>query len=238
MAGKNIHGGHRQRLKDRFLRDGASSFEKHQLLELLLFFGIPQKDTNPIAHELINRFGGVKGVFEASAEQLCEVEGISTHTATLIKLVPALWNMSASEIDTSVRYDSINKIGDMLVKRYAAISVETVFLVLLDNSWHIIDIVNLGEGSVSQVRLNTRQLVEVTIRKNAAMALLAHNHPNGNLTPSPDDIITTEEVARVFKSIHVDFLEHLLIASGRFDALLAKTEGKFWKRSNGFSIEY
>ena len=168
-------------------------------------------------------------MLEASAEELCEVDGVSEHTATLLKLVPAIWKVAASEIDTTARYDSLNKIGQLLVKRYAGITVETVFLVLLDRSWHIIDIVNLGEGSVKQVRLDTRKLIEVTIRKNAAMALLAHNHPNGNLVPSADDLATTEEVARVFRSIHVDFLEHLLIADGRFDPLLTKTEDVFWK---------
>lgn len=231
MAGNNVHSGHRQRLKDRFMQSGADGFEKHQLLELLLFFGIPQRDTNPIAHELLNRFGTIRGVLEASADELCEVDGVSMHTATLIKLISAVWNVAASEVDTTVRYDSLNKIGELLVKRYAGINVETVFLVLLDRSWHIIDIVNLGQGSVNQVRLNTRQLVEVTIKKKAAMALLAHNHPNGNLVPSPDDLATTEEVARVFKSIHVDFLEHFLIAGGRFDPLLTKTEDVFWKKA-------
>lgn len=232
MADKNIHGGHRQRLKNRFLNDGADGFEKHQLLELLLFFGIPQKDTNPIAHRLINHFGGLRAVFEASVEELCTIEGISEHTATLIKLVPAIWSMASGEIDTFKRYDTLNKIGSLLVERYSSITVETILLVLFDNSWHIIDIVNLGVGSVNEVALDTRKLVEVTIKKNAAMALLAHNHPNGYLVASGDDIATTTQVAKLFKSIHVDFLEHLLIAENQFEPLLTKAEGMFWQRTD------
>ena len=232
MSENNIHGGHRQRLKQRFLTGGAEGFEKHQLLELLLFYCIPQKDTNPIAHRLINRFGSLSAVFEASVEDLCEVDGISVHTATLIKLVPAIFGMSAGEIDNSERYDTVSKLGKMLVRRYSGITVETVLLVLLDNSWHIIDVVKLSDGSANQVGIDTRKLIEVTIRKNAAMALLAHNHPNGNIIPSTEDLITTEAVAKAMKSIHVEFLEHLLIAGNRFEPLLTKTENKFWQSAD------
>ncbi len=232
MAEKNIHSGHRQRLKEHFLTSGADGFEKHQLLELLLFYGIPQKDTNPIAHKLINKFGSLRGVFEASVEELCDVEGISSHTATLIKLVPAIWGISAGEIDMSARYDTLNKLGRMLVKRYAGITVETVLLVLLDNSWHIIDIVKLSDGSVNQVGIDTRKLIEITLRKNASMALLAHNHPNGNIIPSTEDFVTTDVVVKAMKSIHVDFLEHLLIAGDRFEPILSKSENKFWQNAD------
>ena len=226
--GENIHGGHRQRLKDRFLQHGAEGFEKHQLLELLLFFGIPQKDTNPIAHRLLDRFGSIGGVLNATVDDLCSVDGVSTHTATLIKLLPAIWDVAASEVDTSKRYDNVNKIGELLVRRYAAVKVETILLVLLDDYWHILDIVTLNEGSAGKVTLDTRKLIETTIRKNATKALLAHNHPNGNIIPSAEDLVTTEKVAEAFKTIHVDFIEHLLVAGNKFEALLSKTEGVFW----------
>ncbi len=232
MAEKNIHGGHRARVKERFLRSGLEGFEKHNVLELLLFYSIPQRDTNPIAHELINRFGSLRAVFEASVEELCEVDGISEHTATLLKLVPAVWAQAASEVNDSERYDSVNKLGALMIKRYAGITKETVFLVLLDNSWHIIDIVNLGEGSVNQVRLDTRKIVEHCIRKNASRALITHNHPNGELIPSTEDYVTTSELSKLFRSIHVDFLEHLLIAGNRFDVLLTKSQGVFWQNTD------
>ena len=232
MEKKNLHSGHRERVKERFLRDGLDGFEKHNILELLLFYSIPQRDTNPIAHELINRFGSLRGVFDASIEELCTVNGVSRHTAALIKLVPSVWGMVASEVDNSEVYDSISKLGRLLVKRYAGVTIETVFLVLLDNSWHIIDIVNLGEGSVNRVGIDTRKIIECCIRKNASMALLSHNHPNGVLIPSSEDITTTEVLAKAFKTIHVDFLEHLLIADGKYETILSKTEGVLWQRVN------
>ncbi len=228
---KGIHSGHRQRLKDRFVREGLDGFEKHQMMELLLFFSIPQRDTNPIAHALLDRFGSLKGVFSASREDLCAVDGVSEHTATLLKLVPSIWRMAAGEVDTGMRYDSLNKLAKLLLNRYSGLTVETATLVLLDGSWHIIEIIKLGEGSVNQVRMDTRKLVEHALRTNASMALLAHNHPSGTLVPSPEDLNTTKEVEQVFRSIHVEFLEHLLIAGNAYIPLACQNDCAFWQRN-------
>lgn len=228
---KGIHSGHRQRLKERFLREGLDGFEKHNMLELLLFYTIPQKDTNPIAHALLDRFGSLGGVFSASVEELCTVNGVSEHTATLIKLIPEMWRNVACELRPDVRYDSVDKLGRLMLDRFAGLTVETIILVLMDNSWHILEIIKLGEGSVNQVRMDTRKLIEHAIRTNAAMALLAHNHPNGTLVPSPEDLVTTTAVAAAFQTIHVEFLEHLLVAGNRYLPLLSQTEGVFWQKS-------
>ncbi|MBQ4599019.1 MAG: RadC family protein [Clostridia bacterium] len=228
---KSIHSGHRQRLKERFLRDGLDGFEKHNMLELLLFYTIPQKDTNPIAHALLDRFGSLGGVFSASVDELCTVSGVSEHTATLIKLIPEMWRNVACEIRPDVRYDSVNKLGRLMIDRLSGLTVETIILVLMDNSWHILEIIKLGEGSVNQVRMDTRKLIEHAIRTNAAMALLAHNHPNGTLVASPEDLVTTTAVAAAFQTIRVEFLEHLLVAGDRYLPLLSQTEGVFWQKS-------
>ena len=228
---KSIHSGHRQRLKERFLRDGLDGFEKHNMLELLLFYTIPQKDTNPIAHALLDRFGSLGGVFSASVDELCTVSGVSEHTATLIKLIPEMWRNVACEIRPDVRYDSVNKLGRLMIDRLSGLTVETIILVLMDNSWNILEIIKLGEGSVNQVRMDTRKLIEHAIRTNAAMALLAHNHPNGTLVASPEDLVTTTAVAAAFQTIRVEFLEHLLVAGDRYLPLLSQTEGVFWQKS-------
>lgn len=227
---KHLHGGHRQRLKSRFLRDGIDGFEKHNMLELLLFYAIPQKDTNPIAHALLKRFGSLKGVFEASVEDLCTVDGVSEHTATLIKLVPSIWRVSACEVNTTETYSSLSKVARLLVKRFSGVTVETTVLVMLDSAYHIIDIVKMNEGSVNQVPLDTRKLVELTLRANASMVVLAHNHPGGMPVASSEDYASTEKVAEALEAIKVTFLDHLIIAGERYEAILSKGRACFWQK--------
>ncbi len=233
---KNLHSGHRQRLKARFLSEGLEGFEKHNMLELLLFFSIPQKDTNPVAHRLLNRFGSLNAIFEAPFDVLCSVKGVSEHTATLIKLIPAVWRQAAGEVKSGESYNSLNKIGRMLVKRYAGVTVETPIWVMLDSSYHIIDIVKLGEGTVNMASLDMRKLVEYTIRANAAMTLIAHNHPGGDAIPSSEDLVVTEAVSHAMRSINVNFLEHLLIAGDRYEALMSMGRGAFCQRVNDNSF--
>lgn len=228
---KHPHGGHRARLKERFLREGLDGFEKHNMLELLLFFSIPQQDTNPIAHALLDRFGSISDVFAASFEELCTVKGVSEHTATLLKLVPAISRAALCENrDPDARYDTLNKIGNLFLHYYAGVTVETVYLLLLDNSDRMVDMVKICDGSVNRVQFDTRKLIEQALRPRVSRVVLAHNHPNGTLVPSAEDMETTTEVANAFRTVNVEMLEHLLVADGKFEPLLSKCRGIFWSR--------
>ena len=89
----NLHEGHRQRLKERFIKNGLSDFEDHNVLELLLFYSVPRSDTNELGHKLLKKFGSLSNVFDAPVDELCKVEGIGLHSATLIKLIPELCNL-------------------------------------------------------------------------------------------------------------------------------------------------
>lgn len=216
-----MHKDHRKHTKDRFLSEGLDSFEPHNVLELLLFYSIPQKDTNETAHILINRFGSLSAVFDAPYDELLTVPGISEHSATLIKLIPAISRRYAMEKNSKVtKLSSIEDIGKYLVARYLGVTEETVLLLLLDNKFGLIDCVKVHEGSVNSSAITMRKLIETALFKRASMVVLAHNHPSGVALPSSDDLFTTQQVKRAFDLVEIGMLAHIIVAGDTFTNIL------------------
>ena len=135
-----MHENHRERVKKRFLSSGLDDFAPHNVLELLLFYAVPQKDTNQTAHLLIDRFGSLDKVFDATVEELKEVNGIGDHAATLIKLIPALARRYAIEKNKEgLVFNNVDTMGQYFVSQYIGVTVETVLLLSLDNKFNAID---------------------------------------------------------------------------------------------------
>ena len=223
----NVHEGHRARLKARFLREDIDGFDEHTMIELLLYFGVPYKDTNIIAHRLLEHFGSLSNILDAPYEQLLEMEGVGENTATLLKLIPSIARVYLEQKeDLSGALDNIDKLGRMLVSRYRGVAKETVYLVLLDNAYRLISIECVYEGSVNSAQISTRALVERAIRANAAMVVLAHNHPSGLAIPSSEDIHTTSLLSGVFDGIGAPMLEHVLVAGESYTPIIYDHLGK------------
>ena len=217
-----MHKDHRTRVKNRFLAEGLDHFEPHNILELLLFYAIPQTDTNELAHTLINRFGSLENVFDASYQDLLTVPGIKEHSATLIKMIPALARRYSIEKNKSGEsLVDVDAWGKYFVSRYVGVNVETVFLLLLDNKFNVIDCVKLHEGSVSSSAVNIRKMTEIIFSKNAPMVVLAHNHPSGVAIPSGADIDLTIDLFRAFQVLDITFLAHILVAGDTYVNILS-----------------
>ncbi|MBQ2863733.1 MAG: RadC family protein [Clostridia bacterium] len=224
---ENIHAGHRQRLKARFLREDIDNFDEHTIIELLLFFGIPYKDTNVIAHELLSRFGSLSNILEARYDQLLTVDGVGENAATLIKLIPSLVRVYLSQKENlDGAFDSIEKLGRMLVSRYRGVTVETVYLMLLDNAYRLLSVEKVYEGSVNSAQISVRRLAEIALINNASMVVLAHNHPSGLAIPSSEDIHTTAALSCMFDQIGAPMLEHILVAGEGFTPIIYDQMGK------------
>ena len=209
----SIHTGHRQRLKERFLKDGLDNFEEHQVLELLLFYGIPQRDTNEIAHELIRKFGSLSEVLEATPEQLQEVKYIGDNVTTLFQLITAVARYyQVSCAMREVILPTIEACGKYLVPFFHGRQNETVFLLCLDAKCKALSCEKVGEGSVNSAGIPIRKIVEMALKANATSVILAHNHPSGLAIPSGEDIQTTRRVALALDAVEIGLVDHIIVA--------------------------
>lgn len=216
----SIHDGHRQRLKERFLREGLDNFEQLQVLELLLFYCIPRQDTNPIAHALLDRFGSVSKVLEATPEELKKVPGVGESAALFLSLIMATgryYLVNQKEKDTILT--SIEKCGQYLLPFFHGRRNETVFLLCLDAKCKVLSCKEVGEGSVNSAAVPIRRIVEMALGDNATSVVLAHNHPSGLALPSGEDIQTTRRLSLALRAVEIELVDHVVVADGDYVSL-------------------
>lgn len=219
--GSKVHSGHRQRLKARFLRDGLDNFEEHQVLELLLFYGIPQRDTNTIAHALLEKFGSLSRVLEAGPEELEQVPYVGENVTTLFKLVTAVSRYY--QVNCAMREQILNHIEDCgryLMPFFYGRQFETVYLLCLDAKRKVLACEKVGQGGVNSAGVPIRQIVETALKCNASTAILAHNHPSGLAFPSPEDVQTTRRVAIALDAVDVELADHIVVADGEWVSMV------------------
>lgn len=207
-----LHDGHRQRLIQRFLEEDLDNFEPHNVLELLLFYAIPRKDTNELAHVLIDTFGSLKGVFDAPYEELIKVTGIGPNTAALLKLVPSLTRTYYSSDARSIILDTSEKSGEYFLPYYIGQTEEVVRLACLDAGGKVISNQILHRGSANAAEVNMRKIVNIALRNNAMGVILAHNHPGGLPLPSEEDVATTKSIREALMPMGILLMDHIIVA--------------------------
>lgn len=209
------HQGHRNRMKERLFTGGLASFSDHEIIELLLFYAIPYRDTNPLAHKLVNQFGGWTQVLDADYEDLLSVPGVTPHVATLLTLAGQTARRYYRDITGRVThlYDT-DIVARHVIPWFLGAREERVVLVSLDNKRKHLNTTCIFEGSVNSAQFNVRLAVQQALRDNATQVVLAHNHPNGFAFPSMTDVATTQYVAEVFRPLDIRLIDHLVVAEG------------------------
>ena len=214
------HDGHRQRLKTEFLAR-PDSFPDHKLLELLLFYANPRSDTNPLAHELMDHFGSLAGVLDATPEELQKVKGVGEHAAVLFKVAKEL---SGRYLTVRTQVDDIARNARdyyaLLRPYFFGARNEMLCLLCLDGKHKVLGIRKLGEGNVNAVNVTTRLIAEAALSLNAAAVVLAHNHVSGIAFPSNDDIATTNSLAAILSNLGVALVDHLIFVDDDMVSLL------------------
>ncbi len=209
----DLHGGHRQRLRQSFLEHGLGSMNEINALELLLFYAVPRRDTNETAHLLLRRFGSLDGVFSASVEELCEVEGVGEYAASLLTLVPQIMKKSAvSKVKETRQIRNSAEAGAYFLPFFMNEKEEVVYLLCMDAKRAVLCCEEMGRGVVNTVDANIRRMVEKALKVRACSAILAHNHPGGLAVPSREDELFTANLYSALETVGIRLEDHIIVA--------------------------
>ena len=211
-----IHTGHRGRVKEEFLTRGIEGWPDHRVLELILFYAIPQGDVNPLAHLLVDHFGSLTGVLHATYDQLVKVKGVGHNTAVLLQLIPAVAARYMRQ-NASFEHQIVDlwQLRELLEPYFFGQRDEVAYLVCMDGNSRLLATRKLGEGVVDTVQIATRKVLEAALDCNASQAVLAHNHVSGVAVPSNADVDTTLRLKRVLaESVGITLVDHLIFAGG------------------------
>ena len=210
---KTMHSGHRQRMRERFRKDGLEGFAPHEVLELLLYYTRAQGDTNPLAHGLLDAFGSLKGVLEASPEQLMTVKGMGEESATLISMMlPVFRRYSACVCEERKRISNRREAEGYCAALLAGQRTEHFYALCLSADNHLLGQRLIAEGTLTEVAAYPRLVVETALNYNAHSVILCHNHPSGVCIPSDDDLSTTRKLMRLLAGLGITLLDHVIVS--------------------------
>lgn len=231
---EQLHQNHRERVLEKFRRFGLDVFADHEVLELLLFFAIPRVDTNPVAHRLLERFGSLHAVLEAPREQLCTVKGIGPRAADLLQLSFALlarYQMDRLKTDrNSDKLNTVEKIGAYFVPQFAGERDEVLLVAYLDGAGRVIRCDEVARGGHAQVTVDAYKIAQTALLCSAAGVALAHNHPNGTVTPSAEDIAVTDRLEQTLAGLNIELVDHCVVARDKYASIRRLRGGRMGYR--------
>ena len=216
-----MHENHRQRMIERCRKTGFDSFADHEVLEMLLYYSKPRGDTNETAHLLLERFGRIDTVFEATPEELMAIDGIGERSAVLMQLIrESARRYTKAVMQNRKRFSHIKDVAEYAHACFVGATTEQLYLFLFNNGMEMLDSILLTTGAINSAEIPSRIMIEKAILKKAACAVLAHNHPHGMAVPSDSDIQLTYHAAEVMGLINIPLLEHLVFAENRYACIM------------------
>ena len=207
--------GHRQRLRDKFLEHGIEAFSDGEVIELLLSFGTPRSDCKDPAREALQEFGSLPAVLDASDQRLTRIKGIGPKNIFALHFIQGVARRYLKQRLIGKKFISSSQdVAEYLIHLLRSLQREAFVVLFLDASHGIIDSEVLSEGTVTVNTVYPREVVQAALKKNAVALVIAHNHPSGNLHPSPQDEQLTRTLHLVCSFMHINLLDHLIIGAG------------------------
>ena len=208
------------RPRERLEKLGAQSLANAELIAILLRVGVPGENAVQVGQRLLQKFGGISGLHRAPFEELLNEHGIGEAKAAQVKAAIELGRRLA--LEAPEERPTINSPADaaaLVSYEMSGLEQEHLRVFLLDTRNHVLDIVEVYKGSVNSSQVHVGELFKPAIRRNASAIIVAHNHPGGDPTPSPDDVAVTRAIVQAGKLLSVDVLDHIVIGQGRWVSL-------------------
>jgi DNA repair protein RadC len=216
--------GHRERMRQKLLNNGADALADYELLEMVLMCAIPRRDVKPLAKDLMKKFGGFSDVLNASHEELLEIKGIKENTIAFFEIIKqSAILMTKRQAFKNPVINSWDKLIDYCVIKMGYGKVESFRVIFLDTKLRLISDEKFSEGTVDQTSLFPREILKTAVKLGATSIIMVHNHPSGDTKPSKADISMTKKVIEALKPVNIDLVDHLVISKNSYSSF--KTMG-------------
>lgn len=218
MAEENLHKGHRVRMREKCINFGTEQLQDHELIEMILNYCIPMKNTNPTAHKLLIEYGNISNIISASPKDIVNRLNCTVNTALIFSLISEVIKRCNKERLQIVKMiDNEAAAGEYALSLLGGIQdTEKFYIIGLDSTKKLIGSVLIGKGTVNETNIYPRQVVEEALRIRSSSIILAHNHPSGSLIPSSSDISLTSYITNVFNLIGIDVVDHIIVSSDKY----------------------
>ncbi|MBO5955914.1 MAG: RadC family protein [Clostridia bacterium] len=214
----SIHEEHRKRLDRKVRERGLEMLEEHEQLEYILYAVIPRRDTNKLAHELLERFVTIAGVLNAEVDELMEFEGMGRRSAEFLVSLPDLLGIVERSMTVSAppKLDNIEEIGNFAKTYFHGKLTETAYLLCLNSTFRLRSVIKISDGAQHEAYMNPPMVVRKALKDNASAVVVIHNHPCGDPKPSVADVTVSRELARAFEAVDIIFADSVIISGDEF----------------------
>jgi DNA repair protein RadC len=215
-----------ERPRERLETSGPQALSKAELLAILLRVGVRGENAVQLAQRILNELGGLVGIQRASFKEVCKIHGLGTAKAAQIKAAIELgYRLMQENPELTSGIGSPADAAELVRYRMQALSQEELWVILLDTRNRMLHIEQVYKGSLNSSMVRVGELFRPAIERNAASIIIAHNHPSGDPSPSPEDVALTRAVVQAGKLLDIDVLDHLVIGSGSFISMKERELG-------------
>lgn len=212
-----MHEGHRDRMRERIMSAGIDKLQPHEVLEFLLYYAVPRKDTNALAHELMTKYGSIAGVLTADYDDLLTVKDITANAALFLTSLPEVFKLYAENLSAvKTKVATRGEVVRLLKPKFMGDRTEKFYMICLDAQNNVLGVIKVSEGIPAEVSADPRKIVELALRNKAVSVILAHNHPSGETVPSHEDIEMTRAAAVALELVKVRLIDHFIFGDNGY----------------------